>query len=298
MRARYYYPDLMRFINQDIIIGDISNSNSLNRYTYVEGNPATMIDPFGLCAEKVDNNSKSVIDSITKIDKLKAILLMSGWDSSVVTDYMVSDLYINLMRYGILSEEQICMFLAQCMFETINGTELTEIGSMSYFAGKPYGYEYRGGGYIHLTHEGGYQGFAIYLMLRDYPELKGEKDGHNYKYTSRDHDKDPVVNKRFKDIVAYAGELSINVDKYTRIVDGYENKSPADYVASHYAWESATYFWTISKGLNDKVAKGADIDEISKKVLGGYSESWAEREKNYNKIKNAYELFEFSMAGD
>ncbi len=51
MRARYYYPNLMRFINQDIVTGDISNSNSLNRYTYVEGNPATMIDPFGLCAE-------------------------------------------------------------------------------------------------------------------------------------------------------------------------------------------------------------------------------------------------------
>ena len=41
----------MRFVNQDIVTGDISNSNSLNRYTYVEGNPATMIDPFGLCAE-------------------------------------------------------------------------------------------------------------------------------------------------------------------------------------------------------------------------------------------------------
>ena len=52
MRARYYYPTLMRFINEDIVTGDISNSASLNRYTYVEGNPITLIDPFGLCAEK------------------------------------------------------------------------------------------------------------------------------------------------------------------------------------------------------------------------------------------------------
>ncbi len=61
MRARYYAPDLMRFINQDIVTGDISNSNSLNRYTYVEGNPATMIDSFGLCPEKgvtIDNEGK------------------------------------------------------------------------------------------------------------------------------------------------------------------------------------------------------------------------------------------------
>ena len=54
MRARYYMPELMRFINQDIVTGDISNSNSLNRYTYVEGNPATMIDPFGLCKENTE----------------------------------------------------------------------------------------------------------------------------------------------------------------------------------------------------------------------------------------------------
>ena len=52
MRARYYSPDMMRFINEDIVTGDISNSNSLNRYSYVEGNPVTMVDPFGLCAQK------------------------------------------------------------------------------------------------------------------------------------------------------------------------------------------------------------------------------------------------------
>lgn len=52
MRARYYSVELMRFINEDIVLGDIGNSSSLNRYTYVEGNPATMVDPFGLCAER------------------------------------------------------------------------------------------------------------------------------------------------------------------------------------------------------------------------------------------------------
>ena len=33
MRSRYYSPELKRFINEDIVTGDISNSNSLNRYT-------------------------------------------------------------------------------------------------------------------------------------------------------------------------------------------------------------------------------------------------------------------------
>ena len=48
MRARYYNPDIKRFINQDILTGNIGNSTSLNRYSYVEGNPVSCTDPFGL----------------------------------------------------------------------------------------------------------------------------------------------------------------------------------------------------------------------------------------------------------
>ena len=51
MRARYYNPDIKRFINQDIKVGDIGSSQSLNRYAYCEGNPVSMVDPFGLCGE-------------------------------------------------------------------------------------------------------------------------------------------------------------------------------------------------------------------------------------------------------
>ncbi len=48
MRARYYNPEIKRFINQDVIIGSIVNSPSLNRYAYVQGNPISLVDPFGL----------------------------------------------------------------------------------------------------------------------------------------------------------------------------------------------------------------------------------------------------------
>ncbi len=48
MRSRYYNPDIKRFINQDVLIGSITSSNSLNRYSYVEGNPVSYTDPFGL----------------------------------------------------------------------------------------------------------------------------------------------------------------------------------------------------------------------------------------------------------
>ena len=48
MRARYYNTDIKRFINRDILTGSIGNTQSLNRYAYVQGNPVSYTDPFGL----------------------------------------------------------------------------------------------------------------------------------------------------------------------------------------------------------------------------------------------------------
>ncbi len=48
MRARYYNVDIKRFINQDVLTGTLERISSLNRYAYVEGNPVSFLDPFGL----------------------------------------------------------------------------------------------------------------------------------------------------------------------------------------------------------------------------------------------------------
>ena len=57
MRARYYNQDIKRFINRDVVSGDITNSQSLNRYCYVQGNPVSLIDPFGLCPTEEERRS-------------------------------------------------------------------------------------------------------------------------------------------------------------------------------------------------------------------------------------------------
>ncbi len=47
MRARFYSPEIKRFINQDILLGGIGDGQTLNRYVFVTGKPVLLIDPFG-----------------------------------------------------------------------------------------------------------------------------------------------------------------------------------------------------------------------------------------------------------
>jgi RHS repeat-associated protein len=47
MRARYYNPEIRRFINQDVVEGNIDDGQSLNQFAYAQGNPKGSIDPSG-----------------------------------------------------------------------------------------------------------------------------------------------------------------------------------------------------------------------------------------------------------
>ena len=68
MRARYYNPEIKRFINQDVLTGTITDSPSLNRYAYVNGNPISLNDPFGLSPYLNWNNvGHSILDVLGMI---------------------------------------------------------------------------------------------------------------------------------------------------------------------------------------------------------------------------------------
>jgi RHS repeat-associated protein len=60
MRARFYNPEIRRFINQDFLLGRVVEGQTLNRYAFVTGRPVSYVDPFGL-AEKDLNRAIDIV---------------------------------------------------------------------------------------------------------------------------------------------------------------------------------------------------------------------------------------------
>jgi len=48
MRARFYSAQVKRFVNRDVLVGNVALGQSLNRFAFVAGNPVNYLDPFGL----------------------------------------------------------------------------------------------------------------------------------------------------------------------------------------------------------------------------------------------------------
>jgi RHS repeat-associated protein len=57
MRARYYHPELKRFLNRDTVRGDITDGQTFNRYAYVNGDPVKYVDPLGLSKDIIPMGS-------------------------------------------------------------------------------------------------------------------------------------------------------------------------------------------------------------------------------------------------
>ena len=68
MRARFYNPEIRRFVNRDVLLGSVDDGQSLNRFAYVTGEPVSLVDPLGL---KPPEDINPVTES--------ANLLANGW---------------------------------------------------------------------------------------------------------------------------------------------------------------------------------------------------------------------------
>ena len=80
MRARYYSPEMKRFINADIVAGAISNAITLNRFAYANGNPVSLVDPFGLSAERGAGSYSDFWSSASYVyDRFMDLRKICGW---------------------------------------------------------------------------------------------------------------------------------------------------------------------------------------------------------------------------
>ncbi len=211
-------------------------------------------------------------------DEIESILIDSGWDPDYVNEDMIEELAVVMDKYNITTREQICAFLAECMYESDYGRGLKEYGNEDYWDANGYGATYRGGGYIHVTWEYGYQAFATYLILQEVPELQ---DYATY-LNPKNNDAESIA-VQYNNLVVAAQDLGIDISNYTNIVD-----YGADYVAENYAWESAAYYWDANN-INEVIDNGGNIDDVSSIINQWDTGTFDTREELYEATLDAYD---------
>jgi len=73
MHARYFSPNLGRFVSVDPVGGEVGSSQSWNRYSYVRNNPSNLLDPTGEAVFATGEELKEVGDAVVKRDDLQPV---------------------------------------------------------------------------------------------------------------------------------------------------------------------------------------------------------------------------------
>ncbi|WP_156950970.1 polymorphic toxin-type HINT domain-containing protein [Saccharibacillus sacchari] len=125
MRARYYNPEIKRFVNRDVLSGSIGNGLTMNRYAYVNGNPVSFIDPFGLSADGAtwwQTGLSFGVDALPFVGTLKGIQeVFTGVDLITGQQLSVTDRVVNgvgTVASAIPFGKHVGKYLAK---ETIDG---------------------------------------------------------------------------------------------------------------------------------------------------------------------------------
>ena len=88
MHARYYSPNLGRFLSVDPVGGTVGSSQSWNRYSYVLNNPIVLVDPRGLAEEEPGNKVTVKKNRMAKKAKISPEIKSSRWTDEKVENQL------------------------------------------------------------------------------------------------------------------------------------------------------------------------------------------------------------------
>ena len=78
LRARYYQPRVGRFLTKDPWPGNLTKLLTLNRWSYVEGNPINLVDPSGYLTEADEDEADGILEVLNS--RYQVLILKDyGW---------------------------------------------------------------------------------------------------------------------------------------------------------------------------------------------------------------------------
>ena len=92
MRARYYDPEIRRFVNQDVLLGMVADGQSLNRYAYVTGGAISYVDPFGLAP--LTEEEEKVLEPFGKAADTADVTFDIAKEAAMLGDATLGDVHV------------------------------------------------------------------------------------------------------------------------------------------------------------------------------------------------------------
>lgn len=229
--------------------------------------------------EKREHNKKVLMEALANIPKSE----YRGKIPEVNrTEKRVVELMDTMEEFGIDDTLELKVLLAQAIWEVMSREKAVENKDTGYNGEDK---KYAGGGFLQITFAYSYQAFAINEIIHQCPELEEDELLVTPANTSA-----KTIEKNYEELKESAEKLKINIKQYTDI---YELGN--EYVAEHYAWKSAGWYWNM-KGIGKKIEWCTEEEamKISTNIInpGAYGKSYDNRVKSIAQVNAVSELLE------
>jgi len=109
MRARFYSPEMKRFVNMDVLLGNVGEGQTLNRYAYGIDNPITHIDPTGYFVWVIPM-VPPIIETVTIVTEAMIVVGGAVVVASISGDTSITQTHIKSSAIGRTERGGIILF--------------------------------------------------------------------------------------------------------------------------------------------------------------------------------------------